>query len=32
MTSIVLRKILLLNEDEKITDPSILPQIERQGG
>lgn len=32
MTSIVLSKILLLNEDEKITDPSILSQIDRAGG
>jgi hypothetical protein len=27
MTSIILSKILLLNDDEKITDPGILAQI-----
>lgn len=32
MTSIVLSKILLLTEDEKITDRSILSQIQRAGG
>ncbi|MFC7479839.1 hypothetical protein ACFQX7_07040 [Luedemannella flava] len=31
MTSVVLSKILLLAEDEKITDPSILSQLNRLG-
>ena len=32
MTSIVLSKIMLLNDDEKIADPSILAQIEHATG
>jgi hypothetical protein len=30
MTSVILSKVLLLAEDEKITDPSILAQLDRQ--
>ncbi|MEV0807245.1 DUF4132 domain-containing protein [Micromonospora sp. NPDC050200] len=29
MTSVILSKVLLLNEDEKITDPTILAQLDR---
>ncbi|WP_406044624.1 DUF4132 domain-containing protein [Micromonospora sp. NBC_00898] len=31
MTSVILSKVLLLNEDEKITDPAILAQLDRRG-
>jgi hypothetical protein len=27
MTSVILSKVLLLNEDERITDPTILAQL-----
>jgi Domain of unknown function (DUF4132) len=32
MTSVILSKVLMLAEDEKITDPSILAQLERITG
>ncbi|HEY6791260.1 MAG TPA: hypothetical protein VI365_28520, partial [Trebonia sp.] len=31
MTSVILSKVLLLNEDEHITDPTILAQLPSAG-
>ncbi|MET8352180.1 DUF4132 domain-containing protein [Micromonospora sp. NPDC005206] len=31
MTSVILSKVLLLNEDERITDPAILAQLDARG-